>query len=202
MVPSAFPDADVRLTFTVPEGWENNGWGVGTSDSDPGAGVIIDRSPTSSPIRANRWSSTHPGPTVDDLVAAFASVPDLNATEATDVTVDGFHGKEIEFTVPDYNEDECNEGHFALFQRVMLGPGRRVPATGRRPNALPSTVDPRHRRHPPGDRRDVGSRTPPSRTATTSTRSSTRSRSTPSRPSRPARTTRSKRPPASVTSSA
>ena len=51
-----------------------------------------------------------PGPSVDDLVAAFASVPALNATEPTDVTVDGFHGKQIEFTVPDFNEDECSDG--------------------------------------------------------------------------------------------
>ncbi len=65
-----------------------------------------------------QWVEVDPplGPSVDDLVAAFASVPALNATEPTDVTVDGYHGKQIEFTVPDYTEDECIDGRFALLQ--------------------------------------------------------------------------------------
>ena len=47
------------------------------------------------------------GPTVDDLVAAWADVPELAATAAVDVTIDGYAGKQIEFTVPDYNPGEC-----------------------------------------------------------------------------------------------
>ena len=35
---------------------------------------------------------------------------------ARDVTVDGFGGKQIEYTVPDYNEDECVGGKFAILQ--------------------------------------------------------------------------------------
>ena len=41
------------------------------------------------------------GPTVDDLVAAWANLPDFAATAAVDVTVDGYAGKQFEFTVPD-----------------------------------------------------------------------------------------------------
>ena len=44
------------------------------------------------------------GPTVDDLVSAWANLPDFAATAAVDVTVDGYAGKQIEFTVPDYTE--------------------------------------------------------------------------------------------------
>ena len=44
------------------------------------------------------------GPTVDDLVAAWANLPDFAATAAVDVTVDGYAGKQFEFTVPDYNK--------------------------------------------------------------------------------------------------
>ena len=33
-------------------------------------------------------------------------MPGFNATAATDITVDGFNGKQIEFTVPDYTQDE------------------------------------------------------------------------------------------------
>ena len=108
---------DVRLTFTLPDGWENNGWFVLKANSDPIFGAIFDHVANifSDPCQ---WVEVDPppGPTVDDLVAAFASVPALNATAATDVTVDGFHGKQIEFTVPDYTEDECIDGRFALFQ--------------------------------------------------------------------------------------
>ena len=61
-------------------------------------------------------------------MAAFASVPALNATAATDVTVDGFHRRQIEFTVPDYNEDECKDGYFALWQdESHAGPGPQGP---------------------------------------------------------------------------
>lgn len=90
---------------------------MNTSNSDPGAGVILDRVGNifSDPCQ---WVEVSPpvGPTVDDLAAAFANVPALNATEATDVTVDGFHGQQIEFTVPDYTDDECLDGRFALYQ--------------------------------------------------------------------------------------
>ena len=63
-------------------------------------------SPTSTPTGANGCRVDPPvGPTVDDLVAAWANVPDFAATAAVDVTVDGYAGKQIEFTVPDYNHE-------------------------------------------------------------------------------------------------
>ncbi len=40
------------------------------------------------------------GPNVDDLVTAWANVPELAATAPVDITVDGYIGKQIEFTVP------------------------------------------------------------------------------------------------------
>ena len=62
------------------------------------------------------------GPTVDDLASAWADLPAFNATAPTDITVDGFDGKLVEFTVPDYdrpNEDDCADGgHFMLLEGV------------------------------------------------------------------------------------
>lgn len=56
------------------------------------------------------------GRTVDELAEAWTSMRGLNATAATDVTVDGFIGKQVEFTVPDYSQDEdCDDG-FGLWQ--------------------------------------------------------------------------------------
>ena len=57
-----------------------------------------------------------PGPTVDDLVSAYAKLPELGATPARDVTVDGFEGKQIQITIPGYNENECKEGKFGILQ--------------------------------------------------------------------------------------
>lgn len=109
---------DVRVTFIVPDGWENNGgWFVLKADSEPIFGAVFDRVGNifSDPCQ---WVELDPppGPSVDDLVAAFASVPGLDVSAATDVTVDGFHGKEIEFTVPDFTEGECTDGYFAIWQ--------------------------------------------------------------------------------------
>ena len=47
----------------------------------------------------------------------------MNATAPTDITVDGFHGKQVEFTVPDYatgeSLDECADGgHFMVLEGV------------------------------------------------------------------------------------
>lgn len=110
-------DGEIRLTFTVPDGWQNNGWYVAKSDADPIFGVVLFRVANIF-VEPCQWVEVDPapGPTVDDLVSAFANVPVLNASAATDVIVDGFHGKQIEFTVPEYDENECKLGRYALFQ--------------------------------------------------------------------------------------
>lgn len=58
-----------------------------------------------------QWVLVDPpvGPTVDDLVSTLANVPAYAASAAVDVTVDGYTGKQIAFTVPDFNKDECKE---------------------------------------------------------------------------------------------
>ena len=65
-----------------------------------------------------QWVLVDPpiGPTVDDLISAWANVPGFNATAAIDITVDGYLGKQIEFTVPDYKEDECTMNKYGLWQ--------------------------------------------------------------------------------------
>ncbi len=70
------------------------GVGVGFVDVD---NVFAD------PCRA-RLADPPVGQTVDDLVTALADLPG-DATTAIDVTVDGFDGKQIEFTLPDYTQD-------------------------------------------------------------------------------------------------
>jgi basic membrane lipoprotein Med (substrate-binding protein (PBP1-ABC) superfamily)/DNA-binding SARP family transcriptional activator len=110
---------DIPVTFTMPDDWMVfDGWMAYKPDA---VGLIVEGI---SNIYADgcQWVLVDPppGPTVDDLVAAWANVPDFVATAAVDVTVDGYAGKQIEFTVPDYNADECKTkvgfgGVFALY---------------------------------------------------------------------------------------
>jgi hypothetical protein len=52
------------------------------------------------------------GPTVDDLVSAWANlpIPGVDATAARDVTIDGFDGKQIEFAI--HHLEGCNMLHY------------------------------------------------------------------------------------------
>ena len=107
---------EVPVTVTLPSGWETRDVFVLKSGSDPlfglsffdVAGIYAD---------GCQWVLLQPpvGPTVDDLVAAFARVPGFGGA-VRDVTVDGFAGKQIEYTVPDYDPAECMGGRFGLFQ--------------------------------------------------------------------------------------
>ena len=63
-----------------------------------------------------RWKLVEPpvGPTVDDLAAAWANVPELAPTAPVDITVDGYAGTQIELAVPD--DTQCNGDTFGLWQ--------------------------------------------------------------------------------------
>jgi hypothetical protein len=104
------------VTYTVPDGWKNTGSGVIKVDRSGDAWIGM------SLLGAEADFYTHPcattsggiefaliGPTVDDLVSAWANLPRVDVTAARDVTIDGFDGKQIEFTRPSL--DACNELH-------------------------------------------------------------------------------------------
>ena len=48
-------------------------------------------------------------------------MPKLRATRARNVTVDGFDGKQLQFTVPDYTDDNCKDDIYALVQADNAG---------------------------------------------------------------------------------
>ena len=107
---------EVPVTFTMPAGWYSDGAFVSKSDADPVFGLVF---MDVGNIYADgcRWEPVDPppGPTVDDLVSAYAKLTELRVTPARDVTVDGFDGKQIQVTIPDYNENVCKEGKFGIF---------------------------------------------------------------------------------------
>ena len=114
--------AGVRLTFAVPAGWVDNDWYVSKLGAAPIYGVGFNNV-------ANIYTDSCPsvlvdppvGPTVDDLASAWAKLPGFHATAASDITVDGFHGKQVEFTVPDYDHADCFNVDFKLLNSVGGG---------------------------------------------------------------------------------
>lgn len=114
--------ANIPLTVAIPAGWDLvDGIAVLKSD-DPTIGVGF-YDVANIYTDGCRWKPVEPavGPTVDDLVTAYQAVPDLNATRASTVTVDGYRGKQIQFAVPDHDPDTCREATFALAQADNAG---------------------------------------------------------------------------------
>lgn len=106
---------DVPVTFTVPDGW-NTGVEGAVLKGEPEYGVLFwgdfDRIYTDS--CPSTMIDPPPGPTVDEFASAWADLPAFEATAPIDVSIDGYAGKLVEFTVPDYDEAECPYGDFML----------------------------------------------------------------------------------------
>ena len=106
--PSPEHDA-VRVTITVPDGWEGVLASIWLSDkgmeAPDGAGLIVGR---------GAWLLTDPctkdahavppdiavGPSVDDFANALADHPLLDVTDPVDVTLAGYSGKYLDLQVP------------------------------------------------------------------------------------------------------
>jgi len=97
-----------RISMTVPAGLSGNVGGPYAAwishDSDPnqnGIGFTLGQSLFADPCHFDGSPlSPQPGPSVDALATALASLPGITATTPTDVVVDGRHGKELTLTAP------------------------------------------------------------------------------------------------------
>jgi hypothetical protein len=108
--------APLRITFTVPAGWEKLMVpGVVWSDgSDATLGFRIVDNLYVDPCAAQVTAHDPPiGPTVDDLVAALDATPNLDA-RATNATVAGFAGKQVDL-VALAPWEPCAAGEARLF---------------------------------------------------------------------------------------
>jgi hypothetical protein len=111
-------EAPLRLTFTMPAGWEKLMvpgivWSDG-SDATVGFGIFdnlyVD------PCAAQATKHDPPvGPTVDDLVAALDATPNLDA-RATNLTMSGFAGKQVDVVALGPWEP-CAAGEARLYPR-------------------------------------------------------------------------------------
>ena len=106
----------LRITFTVPAGWQKNAapnavWSAG---SEAHVGFAAVDNLYVDPCAADLAKRTPPvGPTVDDLAAAFDTVPGLDAT-AREVTLAGYSGKQVDLTAIKAWEP-CPAGEATLF---------------------------------------------------------------------------------------
>jgi hypothetical protein len=114
--------APVRITFTVPAGWEKLSvpttvWGSG---SDTRLGFVTVDNVFMDPCSSSLGVHDPPvGPTVDDLATELGDVPGLEATTPTDVTLGGFAGKQVDLTA--LASWESCEGDGPLLVRVNDG---------------------------------------------------------------------------------
>jgi hypothetical protein len=103
---TSFP---VGITFEVPDGWRSCSEGEVDQGvclyGDPrGVGVsflIVDNVVADPCGPINQLIDPPVGPSVDDLVTAISNLEGFEATAATDVTVDGFSGKQFTVTAPE-----------------------------------------------------------------------------------------------------
>lgn len=102
---ASFP---VGITFEVPSGWSSCSQGVLEQGlcygGHPGVALtfLIVDNVVADPCDSSRTLLDPPvGPSVEDLVAAISNLAGFEASATTDVTVDGFQGKQFTLTAPD-----------------------------------------------------------------------------------------------------
>lgn len=124
-----------HLTVVLPDGWEANDGFVVKGDDDVRPSFMR----VGSSVVANIYSEPCQdtlldpavGPTVDDLATAFADAWGTGATTPTDVTMDGFAGRQMVLTVPaDADFADCVTGRYMAWRdtsggdRWFQGPGQ------------------------------------------------------------------------------
>lgn len=92
------------ITLTLPAGWSSDPNVVGKPGADPPNGMVINTWPNIGTVYNDpcHWQTTavSVGPTVDAVVTALVAQKRGSAVTPVDVTIDGFHGKEIDLLVP------------------------------------------------------------------------------------------------------
>ena len=102
VAPDPFP---LRVTFTVPAGWVGGVAGPYAVflNQQNGSGALnftIFNDVYADPCHYKGLLSPLPGPAVDDLASALASLPGLTTAAPTVVTLAGYQGKQLTLTAP------------------------------------------------------------------------------------------------------
>jgi hypothetical protein len=116
----AHADDRLRLTMTIPNGWTTDGRLMSPSHpDDENTGLefrVVDQPSEWACDASGNGVKAQIGPTVDDLVSYLEGQPMIRISESTDVTVDGYRGKYVEYTttLPD---DNCHGPEWPLDTR-------------------------------------------------------------------------------------
>jgi len=127
------------LTFTAPAGWQGKVGGPNAvflrrADGRGEVALSFFETVYADPCHYNGPLDPPPGPSVDDLATALTSMPGLDVTTPTDVTLGGFAGKQLTLTAPASFAD-CTlspDGNFRVWELPLgatndLLPGQRDP---------------------------------------------------------------------------
>jgi hypothetical protein len=118
----------VRVAIDVPEGWTFRSASPAFSwlDSGAGAGIvtlsIVDNVYADPCDQGQGLVKPSVGPSVDELAAAIAELPGPEVSTPTDVTVDGYPGKQLTIRAPDPIEGCIPEsGDYTLWTNARTG---------------------------------------------------------------------------------
>ncbi len=103
LISDPFP---ISVTISVPAGWVGKVGGPYAAYLDratAGAAIAFSLSQRiyADPCGDRGFLDPQPGPTVDDLSTALASLPGLEVTTPTEITVDGYRGMQLTLIAPD-----------------------------------------------------------------------------------------------------
>jgi hypothetical protein len=108
------PSTPLRVVYEIPaEGWSS--WigaaKFGPHDGHVGVSITTVVNLVTDGCRDHLAAVPPVGPTVDDLATALSELPPFEVTTAPeDVTIYGYRGKHMEWTVPDIAFDRCDAG--------------------------------------------------------------------------------------------
>lgn len=115
------------LQATVPDAWGSIGGWLFHHDVTRGVSVAVQFWKVDQVYgHPCQWSGTlfQPGRTVDDLAKAIVARPVRKATAPIDVTVDGYAGKYLEWSVPaDADFSKCDTDSGTHYFESWIGPG-------------------------------------------------------------------------------
>ena len=123
-------DDTIRISFTVPEGWEGAprfSVSLPTLGAPDGAWITFERGASlySEPCVESSSPDVPVGPTVDDFANALAAHPKLDVTTPIEVTLAGYSGKYLDLQVPD-DISACPDSYWPYEPGFYAqGPGHR-----------------------------------------------------------------------------